>query len=98
MSLLETNRFARPAAPAPQEVAYPAVFHYRIIAERGAFELPALAAALAVYNVVSPLAPSRASSGGRYDAYSVSVEIRDPAQLHAFDASVKRVAGVRMVL
>jgi len=98
MSLLESNRFDRgPAAPAV-EVAYPAVFHFRIIAERALFAAAALDACLEAYAVVAPLALSRASAEGRYDAYGVSVEIQSQAELHAFDAAVKQVAGVRMVL
>ena len=98
MSLLETNRFDRKPASAPESVAYPAEFHFRIIADVQPSAEAGLCGALAVYKVTAPLAPSQVSSGGRYKAFSVSVEIQSQAELHAFDAAVKRVPGVRMLL
>lgn len=99
MGILETNRFNRPR-PAQQEqaVAYPAVFHFRIIMDAAAADAAALSVLLADYRVTVPLEASRASSAGRYQAFSVSVEIQTQAELHTFDAAVKRVPGVRMVL
>jgi len=99
MSLSETDRFARlPASPSEQEVAYPAEFHFRILTESESAAEAALAAAVASYQVTVPLAFSRGSSGGRYHAYSVSVNIRNREELLAFDVTVKQVPGVRMVL
>ena len=98
MSLKETNRFDRATDSAPQEVEYPALFHFRIIAELQAFVEADLVALLAAYKVAAPLSASRASSAGRYHACSVSVEIRSRVELHDFDAALKRVPGVRMVL
>jgi putative lipoic acid-binding regulatory protein len=80
-------------------VAYPAEFHFRIIVEAAAAEAEAgVNRVLAGYRVTAPLAVSQASSAGRYCSYSVSVEIRSRAELHALDAALKRVPGVRMVL
>ena len=98
MSLKETNRFGRVPSAVPQEVAYPALFHFRIITEVQSFAEPDLVKLLEAYTVTAPLSASRASSAGRYHAYSVSVEIQSQAELHAFDAALKRVSGVRMVL
>jgi putative lipoic acid-binding regulatory protein len=81
-----------------QKVAYPAVFHFRVVVEPGALALDELAVVLAGRKVTEPLAASRASAGGRYLAYSVSVEIQSREELDAFDAAVKQVSGVRMVL
>lgn len=98
MSISESNRFARTQrAVQDQSVTYPAEFHFRIIVEAAADET-ALGVMLAAYQVTTPLTASQASSAGRYRAYSVSVEIRSQAELHAFDAAVKQVPGVRMVL
>jgi putative lipoic acid-binding regulatory protein len=99
MSISESNRFARTQrAVQEQAVTYPAVFHFRIIVEAESSDATALGVVLAEYRVTAPLAASRASAEGRYQAYSVSVEIQSQAELHAFDAAVKRVPGVRMML
>ena len=83
---------------APKTVEYPATFHFRVIAEPGAFNQTELDAVLAAYKVLAPLAASRVSSAGRYQAYSVSVEIQSQEALHVLDAALKQVPGVRMVL
>jgi putative lipoic acid-binding regulatory protein len=99
MSISESNRFA-PTQRAVQEqtVAYPAEFHFRIITEADVAVEATLGVMLAAYRVTAPLASSRASTAGRYHAYSVSVEIQSQAELHAFDGALKQVPGVRMVL
>lgn len=79
-------------------MSYPAEFHFRIIVEVESSVVTALTALLAAYRVTAPLTASRVSSAGRYHAYSVSVEIRSQAELCAFDAAVKQVPGVRMLL
>ncbi|MDR2849219.1 MAG: DUF493 domain-containing protein [Verrucomicrobiota bacterium] len=98
MSLKETNRFDRAPAADRREVTYPARVHFRVVAEPEAFSEAALRGLLAGYRVVEPLAKSQASSSGRYQAYGVSLDVRDAAELHAFDAAVKQVPGVRMLL
>ena len=99
MSISESNRFG-PTRREVQEQAlsYPAEFHFRIIVDAVSAAETALATLLAAYRVTAPLATSRASAGGRYHAYSVSVEIQSQAELSAFDEAVKRVPGVRMML
>ncbi len=98
MSLVEKDRFDRVRASAQQEVAYPAEFHFRIIVEAQSSAEDALKALLAVYRVTVPLASSQASATGRYQAFSVSVTMRSRDEMHAFDAAVKQVPGVRMLL
>ena len=98
MSLFETNRFSRTPDTARQEVVYPALFHFRIITEADVYVKEELEAFMAAYKVAAPLAALRVSSAGRYHAYSVSVEMGSLAEMRAFDAAVKRVRGVRMVL
>lgn len=99
MSISESNRFARKQAPVvEQEVAYPAVFHFRIIVEVGAAAESVLEVAVAAYKITQPLTSSQASAAGRYQAYSVSVEMQSRDELYAFDAAVKSVPGVRMLL
>ncbi len=99
MSISESNRFGRtPRAAQEHAVAYPAEFHFRIIVEADAAAETALGLFLAAYHVTAPLTASKVSTAGRYQAYSVSVEIQSQAELHAFDGAVKRVPGVRMLL
>lgn len=99
MSIKVTDLFARQPEAQRQELVYPAEFSFRIIVEA---ELPgveaALGAVLSAYRVTAPLAFSRTSSAGRYRAYGASVELQSPDELRAFDAAVKRVPGVRMLL
>jgi len=98
MSLVEDDGARRLKLPAVEELSYPAEFHFRVIAEALAFDALALAAVLAAYHVSAPLASSQASSSGRYQAYSVSVMLRSREEMLAFDAAVKQVPGVRMLL
>ncbi len=77
---------------------YPAVFHHRIIVESGRCGADELNAVLAAFKVVEPLAESNRSASGGYCGYSVAIEMRDQAELHAFDKAVKEIPGVRMVL
>jgi len=81
-----------------QGLEYPALFHFRIITDAEAGIEPALAEAVGAYQVMSPLAPSHVSSGGRYTAYSVSVMMQSREELEAFYAVVKAIPGVRMLL
>jgi putative lipoic acid-binding regulatory protein len=95
-----SNRFIRDkgCVPETQKVEYPATFHFRVIVEPAMFAASELDATLASYRVTEALAASRGSSAGRYQAYSVSVEIRSRDELHAFDAAVRKVPGVRMMV
>jgi putative lipoic acid-binding regulatory protein len=77
---------------------YPATFHFRIITEPPTFVEAEVVALLASFKVVMPLTPSRCSSAGRYLAYSISVEMRSREEMESFDAALKKVRGVRMVL
>ena len=77
---------------------YPATFHFRIITEPPVFVEAEAAALLVAYKVVEPLTQSRCSSAGRYRAYSLSVEMRNLEEMESFDAALKKLRGVRMVL
>ena len=98
MSIKVPDTFAPEHSSQNRELVYPAEFHFRIIVDAGADAEAALSAAIAGYKVTAPLAASRSSSAGRYRAYCASVEIQSQSELHAFDAAVKRVPGVRMLL
>lgn len=87
--------------PTPQvqgEVEYPALFHFRIIADTEAKAEQPLIQATAAFQVSAPLVAARASSAGRYTAFSVSILMQSRAEMETFDAAIKKVPGVRMVL
>ena len=98
MSIKAKDTFVRQPSVLPQELAYPAEFHFRIIVEAAVSAEDALRKVLSAYKVTAPLAVSKASSAGRYQAYCVSVEIQSHAELSTFDTAVKSVPGVRMLL
>jgi putative lipoic acid-binding regulatory protein len=81
-----------------QQVEYPALFHFRIIADTEAQAEQALLLAVIPFQVKAPLASSRASSAGRYTAFSISILMQSRAEMETFDAVIKKVPGVRMVL
>lgn len=98
MSIKVPDSFARKAPAISGELVYPAEFHFRIIVEASPAAAAVLSAALEPYKVTAPLAASQSSSAGRYEAYCVSVLMQSQGELQAFDAAVKRVPGVRMLL
>ncbi len=81
-----------------QRLEYPATFHFRIITEPSVFAEAEVNVLLSAVKVVEPLTLSRGSSGGCYQAYSVSVEMRSREEMYSFDASLKKVRGVRLAL
>jgi len=95
--LQKKNPFQKTEA-VQQELAYPAVFHFRIIAEVAMQVEPQLEALVKRYTVKAPLEAARASSRGHYVAFSVSIEMQSRAEMVAFDGEVKCVPGVKMVL
>ena len=86
-----------PASPAV-EVVYPACFHFRIITDTEAQAEQALLEAVKPFDVTAPLLPARASSAGHYTAFSVSIMMRSRQEMETFDATIKLVHGVRIVL
>jgi putative lipoic acid-binding regulatory protein len=98
MSIRQTDTFKRLSSVQGPEQIYPSEFPFRIIAEAAAGAEAALRGALAEYCVTEPLAASQASSAGRYQAYSVTVQLRSRDEHQAFDAALKQVPGVRLVL
>ena len=81
-----------------QELKYPAQFHFRIITDAAEGMEATLAQAVSAYHVTAPLAPARASSGGHYTAYGVSILMQSREEMEAFDAAIKKLPGVRMLL
>ena len=80
------------------EVEYPACFHFRIITDTEAHAEPSLLLAITPFQVIEPLLPARASSSGRYTAFSVSIMMESRMEMESFDRVIKQVPGVRMLL
>lgn len=99
MSLTAKNPFEKKdQQPAQRELEYPVVVHFRLITEPKLFDVGAAEIALTPFEVVAPIQPSSASSGGRYQAYGVSVKAQSRDDLDELDRVLKAVPGVRMVL
>lgn len=96
--MLQKNNPFQKSEETPQELAYPALFHFRIIAEVAMQVEPHLEQVVARYTVKVPLQAARASASGHYVAFSVSIEMQSREQMVAFDGEVKRISGVKMVL
>ncbi|MCL2104444.1 MAG: DUF493 domain-containing protein [Kiritimatiellaeota bacterium] len=80
------------------ELKYPAQFHFRIIADSGVDIRPGLAQVVSAYQVTTPLAPSHVSPEGRYAAYAVSILMQSRDEMETFDAAVRKIPGVHMLL
>lgn len=84
--------------PAPEAEVYPAEHSFRIITDSTVDVVTELSTVLSGYNVTSPLARGRSSSGGKYLVYGVSVMLTSRAEHTALDFAVKTVKGVRILL
>ncbi|MBO7654504.1 MAG: DUF493 family protein [Kiritimatiellae bacterium] len=98
MGFVQKNTFVQPAFDGQQAVNYPAEVHFRVIAEPELLELEVLETVVGRYRVTRPLERSNASSGGRYQAYGVSIEVQSGEELRVLDVELKAVKGVRMVI
>lgn len=83
---------------ADESKVYPAVHHFKVIVDSATFQESTLHAELANHDVRKPLARGRASSGGKYTTYEVSIHFVDRASHHRFDTAVKAIAGVKILL
>jgi putative lipoic acid-binding regulatory protein len=92
------NPSAKTNTQVPREVEYPALFHFRIITEAEAKTEQALLLAVSSYQVKAPLTASHASGAGRYAAFSISILMKSRSEMETFDAAIKKVPGVRMLL
>ena len=80
------------------ELKFPVVAHHRLICDAARRDDAATAAAFAGFELVEPVAESRASAGGKYVSYSLSVRLKDRAEMARFDEQLKQVPGLKMVL
>lgn len=57
-----------------------------------------LNAAFVGFELVEPVAESRASSGGKYVSYSLSARLKDREEMARLDAAIASVPGLKMCL
>lgn len=81
-----------------QELRFPVVAHQRLIVIAAERDFAATQALFAAFDLVEPLAEVRASSGGKYVSFALSVRLKDHDEMNRFDERLKRVPGLKMVL
>ena len=80
------------------ELKFPVVAHHRLICDAARRDVAAMKAAFAGFELVEPVAESRASSGGKYVSYSLSVRLKDREEMARLDAAIASVPGLKMCL
>lgn len=80
------------------ELKFPVVAHQRLIVEAAKRDDAATKAAFAGFDLVEPVTESRASAGGKYIAFALSVRLKDREEIARFDATVATVPGLKMCL
>ena len=80
------------------ELKFPVVAHHRLIVDAARRDDAVTAAAFARFELVEPVAESRASAGGKYVSYSLSVRLKDREEMSRFDAAIASVPGLKMCL
>ena len=80
------------------ELKFPAVAHHRLICDAARRDVAAMKAAFAGFELVEPVAESRASAGGKYISYSLSVRLKDCEEMARLDAAIASVPGLKMCL
>lgn len=80
------------------ELKFPVVAHQRLIVEAAKRDDAATKAAFAGFDLVEPVTESRASAGGKYIAFALSVRLKDREEMARFDATVATVPGLKMCL
>ena len=81
-----------------EELKFPVVAHQRLIVDAAKRDDAATKAAFAGFDLVEPVAESRASSGGKYVAFAVSVRLTSREEMARFDAAIAKVPGLKMCL
>lgn len=83
---------------ADEKQVYPAVHHFKIIGDVAVIREEILLNILAGRDVRHPLTKGRASSGGKYVTYDVSIYFENRAAHHLFHEEMKAAPGVRILL
>ena len=77
---------------------FPVVAHHRLICDAARSDEAAMKAVFAGFELVEPVVESRASSGGKYVSYSLSVRLKDREEMARLDAAIAGVPGLKMCL
>ena len=80
------------------ELRFPVVAHHRLIVDAARRDDAATAAAFAGFELVESVEESRASAGGKYVSYSLSVRLKDREEMARLDAAIASVPGLKMCL
>lgn len=80
------------------ELTFPVVAHHKVIVDAARRDDAATVAAFRGFDLVGPVVAGRASSGGKYVSYGVSVRFKDRAEMERFDTCLPLVPGLKMVL
>ena len=80
------------------ELKFPVVAHHRLIVDAARRDDAATAAMFAGFELVEPVEESRASAGGKYVSYSLSVRLKDREEMARLDAAIAGVPGLKMCL
>ena len=80
------------------ELKFPVVAHHRVIVNAVEKDVAKMQMLFADFELVEPLSEARASSGGKYASFAVSVRFYDAAEMSRFDEKLKQVPGLKMVL
>ena len=80
------------------ELKFPVMAHHRLIVDAARRDEVAMKAAFAGFELVEPVAESRASAGGKYVSYSLSVRLKDREEMSRLDAAIASVPGLKMCL
>ncbi len=83
---------------APEEIEYPAEFHFRVICDATADITADICSVAAAHKITSELKDSNRSSSGKFRSYSLSVIFKKRVEMVRFDETVKAIPGVRMLL
>ena len=80
------------------ELQFPVVAHHRIIVDAASRDDETAKGLFAAFDLAEPFAVGRASSGGKYVSYALSVRLKDRAEMASLDEAIKAVPGIRMCL
>lgn len=81
-----------------EELKFPVVAHHRVIVRAEEKDAAAMQRLFADFELVEPIAETRASSGGKYASFAVSVRFGSKDEMSRFDERLKHVPGLKMVL
>ena len=81
-----------------EELKFPVVAHHRVIVNVAEKDAAKMLELFADFDLVEPLVEARASSGGKYASFAVSVRFHGAAEMSRFDEKLELVPGLKMVL